>query len=41
LKYPHSYELVEEVKWYHLDIVGISSTKKYGSGTVNLDSPVP
>ena len=30
-------ELVEEAKKYHLDIVGISSTKRRGSGTVNLD----
>jgi len=29
--------LVEEAKRYHLDIVGVSSTKRRGSGTVNLD----
>jgi len=31
------WELVEEVKWYHLDIVRVSSTKRCSSGTVNLD----
>ena len=30
-------ELVEEAKRYHLDVVGISSTKRRGSGTVDLD----
>ena len=30
-------ELVEEAKRYHLDIVGVSSTKQRGSGTVDLD----
>ena len=30
-------ELVEEAKRYHLDVVGISSTKRRGSGIVNLD----
>ena len=30
-------ELVEEAKWYHLDIIGVSSTKRRGSGTVDLD----
>ena len=30
-------ELVEEAKQYHLDIVGVSSTKRRGSGTVDLD----
>ena len=30
-------ELVEEAKRYHLDIVGVSSTKRRGSGTVDLD----
>ena len=30
-------ELVEEAKRYHLDIVGISSTKRHGSGIVDLD----
>ena len=30
-------ELVEEAKRYRLDIVGISSTKRRGSGTVDLD----
>jgi len=29
--------LVEEAKRYHLDIVGVSSTKRCDSGTVNLD----
>ena len=29
-------ELVEEAKRYHLDIVGISSTKRRGSGTVEM-----
>ena len=29
--------LVEEAKRYHLDIVGVSSTKRRGSGTVDLD----
>ena len=31
-------ELVEEAKRYHLDIIGVSSTKQRGSGTVNRDS---
>jgi len=30
-------ELVEEIEQYHLDIVGVSSTKRRGSGTGNLD----
>ena len=30
-------ELVEEAKKYHLDIGGVSSTKKCGSGIVDLD----
>ena len=30
-------ELVEEAKRYRLDIVGVSSTKRRGSGTVDLD----
>ena len=30
-------ELVEEVKRYHLDIIGVSSTKRRGSGIVDLD----
>jgi len=30
-------QLVEEAKWYYLDIVGVSSTERHGSGTVNLD----
>jgi len=30
-------ELVEEAKRYHLDIVGVSSTKRRSSGTVYLD----
>ena len=30
-------ELVEEAKRYHLDIIGISSTKRRGSGTADLD----
>ena len=30
-------ELVEEAKWYHLDTIGVSSTKRRGSGIVNLD----
>ena len=30
-------ELVDEAKRYHLDIVGISSTKRRGSGIVDLD----
>jgi len=29
-------ELVEEAKRYHLDIVGVSSTKRRGSGTVGI-----
>jgi len=29
-------ELVEEANQYHLDIVRVSSTKRRGSGTVNL-----
>ena len=27
-------ELVEEAKWYHLDIIEVSSAKRHGSGTV-------
>ena len=30
-------ELVEEAKRHHLDIIGVSSTKRRGSGTVGLD----
>ena len=30
-------ELVEEAKRYHLDIIGVSSTKRRGYGTVDLD----
>ena len=30
-------ELVEEAKKYHLDIVGVFSTKRRGSGIVDLD----
>jgi len=30
-------ELVEKAQRYHLDIVGVSSTKRRGSETVNLD----
>ena len=30
-------ESVEEAKQYHLDIIGVSSTKRRGSGTVDLD----
>ena len=30
-------ESVEEAKKYHLDIVGVSSTKRRGSGIVDLD----
>ena len=30
-------ELVEEAKRYHLNIIGVSSTKRRGSGTVHLD----
>ena len=30
-------KLVEEAKRYHLDIIGVSSTKRRGSGTVVLD----
>jgi len=30
-------ELVEDAKQYHLDIVRVFSTKRLGSGTVNLD----
>ena len=30
-------ELVEEAKRYHHDIIGVSSTKRRGSGTVDLD----
>ena len=29
--------MVEEAKRYHLDIIGVSSTKRRGSGTVDLD----
>ena len=31
-------ELVKEAKKYHLNIVGVSSTKSRGSGIVDLDS---
>ena len=30
-------ELVEKAKRYHLDIIGVSSTKRRGSGSVDLD----
>ena len=30
-------ELVEEAKRYHLNIIGVSSTKRRGSGSVDLD----
>ena len=30
-------ELVKETKKYHLDIVGVSSIKRRGSGIVDLD----
>ena len=30
-------ELVEEVKKYHLDVVGVSSTKRPGFGIVDMD----
>ena len=30
-------ELVEEAKRYHLDIIGVSSTKRRGSGIVNFN----
>ena len=30
-------ELVEEAKRYHIDIIGVSSTKRRGSGSVDLD----
>ena len=30
-------ELVEEAKRYHLNIIGVSSIKRRGSGTVDLD----
>ena len=30
-------ESVEEAKRYHLDIIGVSSTKRLGSGAVDLD----
>ena len=30
-------ELVEEAKRHHLDIIGVSSTKRRGSGTVDLN----
>ena len=30
-------ELVDEAKRYHLDIIGVSSTKRRGSGTVDLE----
>ena len=30
-------ELIEEAKRYHLDIIGVSLTKRRGSGTVDLD----
>ena len=30
-------ELVEKAKRYHLDIIGVSSTKRRGCGTVDLD----
>ena len=32
-----SLELVEKAKKYHLDIVGVSSTKRRGSGIVDSD----
>jgi len=37
--HPHGkkLKLVGEAKWYHFDIVGVSSNKKRGSGTVNLN----
>ena len=31
-------ELVKEAKRYHLDVIGGSSTKRRGSGTVELDN---
>ena len=31
-------KLVEKAKRYHLDVIGVSSTKKRGSGTVDLDA---
>ena len=37
LSYKKELELVEEAKKYHLNIVGVSSTKKHGSGIINLD----
>ena len=41
LEYSHpnrkNLELVEKAKRYHLDIIGVSSTKRRGSGTVDLD----
>ena len=30
-------ELIDEAKRYHLDIIGVASTKRRGSGTVDLD----
>ena len=30
-------EVVEEAKRYHLNIIGVSSSKRRGSGTVDLD----
>ena len=30
--------MLEEAKRYHLDIIGVSSTKRRGSGTVDLDA---
>ena len=30
-------KLVGKAKRYHLDIIGVSSTKRRGSGTVDLD----
>ena len=30
-------ELVEEAKQYHFDIIGVSLTKRSGSGTLDLD----
>jgi len=29
--------LVEEAKWYHLDIFRVSLIKRYGPGNVNLE----
>ena len=30
-------ELLEEAKWYHFDIIGVSSNKNRSSATVDLD----